>query len=298
MTPLVVRPRRPARRVTNGQAIVLSPVPSSPPPPSKPPSKPPPTTNWQAIRDQLHKYIPQIARIIPPGVPVTAQGVVQNAIQFIETSRSKSQLKICLPSSVLYSVIACAAAGLDFVNDLAFLVPYERSRIVDGHSVPDSMECRFMPGYRGLINIAARHGYLMDVQVVYAGESVTLRLGTDNTIEHIGGFATTGEVIGGYVVLRERQSHRVRKIERMGREEIDAIAAGAQSAVWRSRRPSDRVEMMKKTIVRRAFKWIDKDVAEIRLMNEVERCNETGESLADLTRGLVEANELSTPPAS
>jgi phage RecT family recombinase len=241
----------------------------------------------------LKEYLHQIAQVIPPGVPVTAPGLVQNALQFIETSRTKSQLKMCLPSTVLYSVLACAAAGLDFINDLAFLVPFEKSRIIDGHTVPDCIECRFMPGYRGLINVAARHGYLMDVQVVYAGEQIAMRLGTDNSIEHLAGFDTTAAVIGGYVVLREKESNRVRKIERMGKAEIDAIGAASQSPVWRSKRPSDRVEMMKKTIVRRAFKWIDKDVAEIRLMNEVERCNETGESLADLAKGLVEPNKIS-----
>jgi phage RecT family recombinase len=276
------RPRQAARRSANMVATPAPPV----PPPQAPTAATPKVNNWDAIRKVLNDKKAAIAKVIPAGIATTADSIMQNAIQQIETSREASKLKLCRPSSVLYAVIAAAGAGLDFINDYAFLVPFERTTMNQGARVFECWEAKLIPGYKGLLNVAARHGYLLDVQAVYPNETCHIRLGTDNTIEHEAGFDTNQHLVGVYCVVRDKETDRVQHIERMSKADIDHIAATATAKAWKdaSRYP----EMAKKTVARRGFKWLPKDASEIRILNEVERRNDTGEPLTDLATKMVE----------
>ena len=267
--PRNVRPaRQPANRVAN-----LAPN-------AAPPVIPPsvnvtvPRNNWEEIRKMLNSKIGAIAKVIPQGVNTTAEAIVQNALQQIETARDSVRLKLCAPCTVLYSVLGIAAAGLDFANEYAYLVAFERTEINNGAKMHVCWECHPIPGYKGLLNAASRHGYLLDVQAVYPGEHCQIRLGTDNAIDHVAGFDTTQAIVGVYCVVRDKETDRVQHIERMSKGAIDQIAHHAQSPVWRD--ASKYAEMAKKTVAKRGFKWLPKDGADIRALNTLERINDTG----------------------
>ena len=53
--------------------------------------------------------------------------------------------------------------------------------------------------------------------------------------------------------------------------------------------------MCKKTVAKRAFKWIDKDSPEVTILNEVERRNETDEGLSDLVVEIVKKHQARIP---
>ena len=306
MTQVNVAPAARVRKPSYRQANTTPGEPNAPGTPPPVPSangQPPaagekPKTNWEAIRELLDKKLDAIAKVIPPTSPATAEGIVQNAIQQIETSRESAKLKLSRPSTVLYSVLACAAAGLDFANDMAYLVAHAHNTNNNGTQVFEYWECRMWAGYRGLINLAARVGYALDVQAVFEGETCTIKLGTDNEIEHIGGWATDVPIIGVYCIVRLKDTGVVRHIERMGVSEIDAIAKLSRSPAWKT---ASRAEMAKKVVAKRGFKWIDKDSPEVTVLNEVERRNETDESLGDLVAEIVRKHQARIsdyPPAN
>ena len=236
MTQVTTAPAAHVRKPSNRQANTAPASAGTPPAANgQPPmAREKPRTNWEAVRELLGKKMDAIAKVIPPTSPATADGIVQNAIQQIETSRESAKLKLCRPSTVLYAVLAGAAAGLDFANDMAYLVAHAHNTRRDGVEIFEFWECRMWAGYRGLINLAARVGYTLDVQAVFEGETCTIKLGTENEIVHIGGWSTDVPIIGVYCVVRIRDTGVIRHIERIGVSEIDAIAKTSRSPAWRT----------------------------------------------------------------
>lgn len=270
--------RRPINRNANvapaaPQGTATAPQEAAPPTP--PTTLPKPPSNMQQIKDLLLSKITAIRRVIPPGVPVTAEGLVQNALQFIHLGRDP-KLKQVTPKSVLFAVLAAASIGLDLVADQGYLVAMEKKKADGrGNFVHDHYYCVFWAGYKGLITVSARAGFFLDPHEVRANDSYECYLGTRNEVIHAVGFGDRGDIQGFYCIVRNDKG-LVLRIERMDKAEVDAIKQDTDP--WK--RHYDRMGL--KTVCKRAYNLIPKNTRETKLLAQIEEHNDAGEELDDL----------------
>ena len=149
----------------------------------------------------------------------------------------------CSPASVFTSVVNAAELGLDFTpaKGHAYLIPYKR-------------EATFMPGFRGMIELAKRSGTIIKIEahVVYEKDIFDIEYGLDPKLIHkpcIKG--NQGNVTGAYAIAWFKGDDP--QYEYMTREQLDGIRKRAKTDyVWQS----DFSEMCRKTAVRRLFKYL------------------------------------------
>jgi recombination protein RecT len=176
---------------------------------------------------------------------------------FLAASRQPKLLE-CTLLSLCKSIATAAQLGLDCSGTLGsgYLVPYWNNKI-------NCNEAQFIPGFRGLVDLARRSGSILDIQahVVYGCDEWEYRLGTDPALVHrpnFNGDRGEGQIIGAYAVawLRDARPHP----EFMSRGELDAIKSASKSrdhqgnivGPWRDH----FAEMCKKTVVRRIVKLL------------------------------------------
>jgi recombination protein RecT len=149
----------------------------------------------------------------------------------------------CSQQSFVNSVMQCAELGLE---------PNGR----DAHFIPYGSQCQLVVDYKGLIKLAYQSGQVSSIRadVVYHGDEFDY-----STCDHIPwGWRVDappkrGGCIGAYVVIDKKDGsvHR----ERMTFDEIEGIrkrSKAGTSGPW----VTDWDEMAKKTVFRRASKWI------------------------------------------
>ena len=277
------RVRRPARRDANLRPTPQSPPPEAPPPGGQPPAQQQRHAGLKAIKEMLFRKKEAIARVIPPNVGLNVDGLVQNALQQIIKDR---KLMFSRPVSVLDAVLAAAAVGLDFVADQAYLVAHEKKKRdpFTGAELHEAWVCSFWPGYKGMITVAARYGWTLDVQDVRGNDQIEISKGTENRITHKVGFGGRGEIVGVYCVVRDRQ-HRVCSIETMDMQDIAAVRK--KTDVWKYHEG----QMSRKSVVRRAYKFLPKDNSQMRLLAEVDERFEEGQDIHDLLPNAGEPDE-------
>jgi len=271
---------RPVRRPVNRSANSLPSATPTPQVPAVAPaaSPPKPTSNMQQIKELLLGKINAIRRVIPPGVPVTAEGLVQNALQYLATAKDV-RLRQCTPQSVFYAVLACAATGLDLVAEQGYLISMEK-RKSDGRGgwAHDHFYCTFWASYKGLITVAARAGFFMDPHEVCAHDAYECHLGTRNEVLHSVGFGDRGAIQGFYLVIRNDRG-QVHRIERMCKADVDQ--AMQDTDAWKKH--YDRMGL--KTIVKRGYNLLPKNTREAKLLAQVEEHNDAEQELTDLVEG-------------
>jgi recombinational DNA repair protein RecT len=185
-------------------------------------------------------------------------------------------LKLCDPVSVLDTVLTAANLGLDFIDQLIFIGPFER-KVTDGQGHEQHAGWTAMPivGYRGMITVAHRAGFFMDIQEVRAGDNIQVFLGTDNTINHSVGFGARGETVGAYCIIRDRD-HKTLNIEVMNGQDLEACRRKTDAWVY------SFGEMSRVAVTRKAFKRLPNHNRCVRLTGEVNERNFTGQSVHDL----------------
>lgn len=91
----------------------------------------------------------------------------------------------CVPASIVKSLMDAAQMGLapDGLLGSGYLVPFKKKR-KSGNGY-DRL-CQFIPGYRGLIDLARRSGAVTNIfaYVVRAGDDYTVELGSEPRIVH------------------------------------------------------------------------------------------------------------------
>lgn len=163
------------------------------------------------------------------------------------------ELGRCTPVSFMSSVIQAAELGLSLQNGLglAYLIPFRDNKA-------NETVCAFIPGYRGLIELAHRTGNIRKIEAVpvYHGDDFRVRMGMDSNIEHEPWAMMNGETsdaaithVYAYVIFKDG----TKQFEVMSRQQIDAIRdRGRKNPVWNS----DYGEMARKTALRRLCKHI------------------------------------------
>ena len=174
-----------------------------------------------------------------------------NGERFIQSAAiawyKNKDLQKCTITSLMEAIYTAAQLGLDFVQAKghAYLIPYKD-------------KATFMPGYRGLIDLAKRHNIVRDIQarVVYKNElpKFSVTYGTKPDITHepmIDG--DPGEIVGAYAIafFDDGTNHP----EWMPLSELKKVRASSKQAhgpaysEWLS-------EMYRKAPVRRLFKFL------------------------------------------
>jgi recombination protein RecT len=152
----------------------------------------------------------------------------------------------CDPKSIITSVNNAAELGLDFTQAKghAYLVKFGNA-------------ATFMPGYRGLIELARRSGRVkyLDAQLVYQNDVFEYELGANRALIHkpprLG--QPRGEMIGAYAVAKLDNDELQFVV--MNMEELNSIRARSKAknaGPWQT----DPGEMYRKIPVRRLFKYL------------------------------------------
>jgi recombination protein RecT len=201
----------------------------------------------------------------------------------------------CTSLSILSSLMMAAQLGLEpGVMGMGYLIPFWNRK-----AKPVAvLECQFMPGYRGLIDIARRSGAIVsiDADVVYENDSFAYSKGIDLILKHeprlVG---QRGKPICAYAVARLKDGGV--QIVVLPLEEIESIRSRGKSEAgpW----VSDWGEMAKKTAIKRLCKYLPASI-ELRQAVAADDRVESQETQSDIVAELDTAEDLllEEPPAA
>jgi len=195
------------------------------------------------IRALLEKSKAQIAMALPKHL--TADRIIRVAMTSIQRT---PKLLDCDPKSLIGAIIQSAQLGLepDGVLGHAYLIPY-------GNQV------QFIPGYKGLIDLARRSGQVVSIgsHVVYSNEKFSLKFGFDETLEHEPlAPSQRGDRKGVYAVARLKDGSV--HFEWLWSEEVEAVKTQSLKKMKKPSGPwiDNEDEMWRKTAIRRLAKYL------------------------------------------
>lgn len=193
-------------------------------------------SNWlNANRESITAAIPR---------HVTPDHLLRAMVQAIAGSKD---LQECTNTSLVGSLIQSAMLGLEVNGPLgeAYLVPFR---------IKGVRECKFMPGWRGLITLARNSGRIAVVYAfpVYAGEEFHVQLGTDPRIDHIPLFEDSDEKpTHFYAVYKTTDGYKDFEVMTAGQiEKVRNVSKAKNDGPW----VTWPEEMARKTVIKRLLK--------------------------------------------
>jgi len=194
----------------------------------------------------------QIERVLPEWM--TPERFLTQVRWALTHSPTASKLVKCNPASVVNAVLTAADLGLDPSGRLgsAYLVPY-------------GSECQLIPGYRGLIDLACRSGFVKSVNAWAVHEKDTFKPVNGRMPHHVpylpkpGEDLLPGEVYAFWARYNTRGGGSESEI--MSLAEVWAIrdkSAGYKAAIQYGKKDTPWItnfeEQGKKTVIRRMLK--------------------------------------------
>ena len=155
--------------------------------------------------------------------------------------RRTPKLLECTRESLLGSILQCAQLGLEpGVLGQCWIIPYGK-------------EATFVPGYRGLAQLAYRSGQIASIaaRAVFDGDTFSYDFGSDTIHHRPGGETDPAKLTHVYAVIHTQAGGRLWDV--MTKGEVDRIrqrSRAGQSGPW----STDYAEMAKKTVLRRLMK--------------------------------------------
>ncbi len=189
-----------------------------------------------SLRDVLPKHL-------------TPERIVKMAL--VAASR-QPKLYECTDASIVQAIMKSGELGLDCTGTLGqgYLVPYFNSKI-------KKLECQFIAGYQGLINLARRSGNIKRIEsrVVYEADTFSVDYGTDQSLTHKPylGDEDKGNIVCVYAIAEMVGGGT--QIEIMTLAEVQGIqgrSKAGKSGPW----STDFSEMARKTVIRRIAKYL------------------------------------------
>ncbi len=175
-------------------------------------------------------------------------------------------LQKCTMDTIFTSVLQSAELGLEPSSALgeAYLVPYKQ-------------KCTLIVGYRGLISLAFRSGFIKSIQAreVYEGDAFEFEMGLEPKLRHVPSAEDRdpNKITHVYCVVHLKDGGIISDV--MTKSEIDRIrarSAAGGSGPW----STDYAEMAKKTVTRRALKYAPMSV-EMSKALAADNASDTGE---------------------
>lgn len=204
-------------------------------------------SNQTRVIELLEKMKPQLALCLPKHMSVDR--VCRIALTEF---RKNPMLMECEPMSFIAAVMVASQLGLEIgILGSSYLVPFK-------NRTKNIVECNFIPGYRGLIDLARRSGNIISIsaEIVYKKDFFEFEKGLNEKLIHKPTLIDKGEMIAAYAVAKLKDGGSQFIV--MSKQEIDEVKnkAKAQYGPW----ISDYYAMAQKTVVRRLFKWLPSSV--------------------------------------
>lgn len=199
---------------------------------------PAPAKREPTLADLINQMKPEIARVLPN--QMSPDRMARIATTALKQTPALAQ---CTPASFLGALMTASQLGLEpGPLGLAYLVPYGK-------------QCTFIPGYRGLIQLARNSGQLVDVwaEIVYEKDTFKQTLGLHRDLVHEPAEGERGKPVRVYAAAELRDGGRPFVV--MTFSEVEAIRARSRAGnngPWKT----DWAEMAKKTAIRRLSKWL------------------------------------------
>lgn len=156
------------------------------------------------LRDAIKRSESQFAMALPRHVG--AERFVRCALTAINTV---PKLAWCSQTSILAGLMQAAQLGLEVsdVRGQAYLIPRQVSLKTDD-GWRKEWQATFQLGYRGMIDLAARAGITVDVDVIYENDTYDFQRGTDAKLHHRPTLGDPGSPIAYYAVAHFADSRR------------------------------------------------------------------------------------------
>lgn len=188
----------------------------------------------------------QLEMALPAHIPV------DRMIRVALTSLQKNvTLQECSPVSLIGAIIQCAQLGLepDDGTGKAYLVPFWNTK-------KNRREVQFIPGYKGLIDLARRSGQLtiIEARTVRKGDKFEYEFGLNPKLVHLPNSDSPGAPATHFYAIAEF-SNKSRQFDVMTLHEVNKIrdrSKAKDSGPW----VTDPEEMGKKTVLRRLCKLL------------------------------------------
>jgi len=130
-----------------------------------------------SLKHLLDQRKDSISRALPKHI--TPERVIKMAI--VAASRSPLLLQ-CVPESIFNAMIDSSQLGLEPFSplNLSYILPYKNGKT-------DQYEAKFMPSYRGLLELARRSGEIKSVhaEVVYERDTIEVEKGLTPKLRHV-----------------------------------------------------------------------------------------------------------------
>lgn len=197
------------------------------------------------LRDHLEseKFAGEIAKVLPRHV--TPERMVRTAVTAM---MRVPKLAKCDQTSFFNCMLQLSQLGLEPDGRHAHLIPFEnRKRGVT--------ECQLIVDYKGLVALALRSGSIAAIHCDKICDNDDFLYDCGQVLHHRINFRQPRGEAYAYVCIVTRKDG-TKKCEVMTKDEVDEIRARSKSAnsgAW----VTDYHEMAKKTVFKRASKWIE-----------------------------------------
>jgi recombination protein RecT len=235
-----------------------------------------PVKPMDRFKQELAMREGHLRSLLPQAMTVDKfQGIVVAAVA------DNMDLLDCDRGSLLKACLSAAELGLSLNKSMG---EADILKVWDGRMKKNVAQ--FRPRYKGLMKLALQAGEVLKIEsrLVYSKDLFEVEEGIESRIIHKHGLSDRGEKIGAYCVWKLKNGET--QFEIMSKEEILAIRDRSSSKTkdgtivgpWKT----DEAEMWRKTVVRRASKYMP-------LSTEAQRA-----VMADnQAEGIIEADEYS-----
>jgi recombination protein RecT len=211
-----------------------------------------PKAETKQLTIKQHLGNPALLKQIQAALPshMTADRMARVALTAINKTPKLAQ---CTQESFFLALMTCSQLGLEPDGRLAHLIPYGN-------------QCQLIIDYKGLVDLAYRSKQVTAIhaEVIYEGDEFEYSLG--EVTKHVPWSwrqgekpAERGRVLGAFCIIKmiDAEKHEV-----MTLDELDAIRERSQG--YRKAKSENKVhpwisdwaEMAKKTVFKRASKWV------------------------------------------
>jgi len=233
-----------------------------------------PAKPMDRFKQELAMRESHLRSLLPQAMTVDKfQGIVVAAVA------DNMDLLECDRGSLLKACLSAAELGLSLNKSMG---EADILKVWDGRLKKNVAQ--FRPRYKGLMKLAMQSGEVLKIEsrLVYENDVFQVEEGLDARIIHAHGLSNRGEMIGAYCVWKLKNGET--QFEVMNKEQILAIRDRSSAKTkdgnivgpWKT----DEAEMWRKTVVRRASKYMP-------LSTEAQRAV----AVDNQAEGVVEADE-------
>lgn len=200
--------------------------------------------NQKSIMGLLEQMKSEIARCLPKHL--TPDRMARIAMTEL---RKTPKLQECDPMSFIAAIMQASQLGLEpGVMGSCYLIPFNNHKT-------GKVECNFIPGYRGFLDLARRSGQIKSLvaRAVYENDVFEYEFGLEEKITHKPCMDDKGSLVAVYAIAHLKDGGY--QFEVMSKRDVEDIRRQSKSSgngPW----VTHFDEMAKKTVVRRLFKWL------------------------------------------